>query len=87
MKITEEPKETPTSPTSVEKDNKPKENTPVPTTPVSHYVSQEQSSENKQMLPNTGESPSTLLLTIGLTFIIIGLTILSTVAFSIFRKN
>ena len=87
LKITEEPKETPTSPTSVEKDNKPKENTPVPTTPVSHYVSQEQSSENKQMLPNTGESPSTLLLTIGLTFIIISLTILSTVAFSIFRKN
>ena len=87
LKITEEPKETPTSPTSVEKDNKPKENTPVPTTPVSNYVSQEQSSENKQMLPNTGESPSTLLLTIGLTFIIIGLTILSTVAFSIFRKN
>lgn len=87
LKITEEPKETPTSPTSVEKDNKPKENTPVPTTPMSHYVSQEQSSENKQMLPNTGESPSTLLLTIGLTFIIIGLTILSTVAFSIFRKN
>lgn len=87
LKIIEEPKETPTSPTSVEKDNKPKENTPAPTTPVSNYVSQEQSSENKQMLPNTGESPSTLLLTIGLTFIIIGLTILSTVAFSIFRKN
>ena len=87
LKITEEPKETPTSPTSVEKDNKPKENTPAPTTPVSNYVSQEQSSENKQMLPNTGESPSTLLLTIGLTFITIGLTILSTVAFSIFRKN
>lgn len=87
LKITEEPKETPTSPTSVEKDNKPKENTPAPTTPVSNYVSQEQSSENKQMLPNTGESPSTLLLTIGLTFIIIGLTILSTVASSIFRKN
>lgn len=87
LKITEEPKETPTSPTSVEKDNKPKENTPAPTTPVSNYVSQEQSSENKQMLPNTGESPSTLLLTIGLTFIIIGLTILSTVALSIFRKN
>ena len=87
LKITEEPKETPTSPTSVEKDNKPKENTPAPTTSVSNYVSQEQSSENKQMLPNTGESPSTLLLTIGLTFIIIGLTILSTVAFSIFRKN
>lgn len=87
LKITEEPKETPTSPTSVEKDNKPKENTPAPTTPVSNYVSQEQSSENKQMLPNTGESPSTLLLTIGLTVIIIGLTILSTVAFSIFRKN
>lgn len=87
LKITEEPKETPTSPTSVEKDNKSKENTPAPTTPVSNYVSQEQSSENKQMLPNTGESPSTLLLTIGLTFIIIGLTILSTVAFSIFRKN
>lgn len=87
LKITEEPKETPTTPTSVEKDNKPKENTPVPTTPVSNYVSQEQSSENKQMLPNTGESPSNILLTIGLTFIIIGLTILSTVAFSIFRKN
>ena len=87
LKITEEPKETPTFPTSIEKDNKPKENTPVPTTPVSNYVSQEQSSENKQMLPNTGESPSNILLAIGLTFIIIGLTILSTVAFSIFRKN
>lgn len=56
LKITEEPKETPTTPTSVEKDNKPKENTPAPTTPVSNYVSQEQSSENKQMLPNTGET-------------------------------
>lgn len=87
LKITEEPKETPTNSSTIEKDDKPKENTPVPTTPVSNYVSQEQSSENKQMLPNTGESPSTLLLTIGLTFIIIGLTILSTVAFSIFRKN
>ena len=87
LKITEEPKETPTNSSTIEKDDKPKENTPVPTTPMSNYVSQEQSSENKQMLPNTGESPSTLLLTIGLTFIIIGLTILSTVAFSIFRKN
>ena len=87
LKITEEPKETPTDSSNIEKHNKPKENTPVPTTPVSNYVSQEQNSENKQMLPNTGESPSTLLLTIGLTFIIIGLTILSTVAFSIFRKN
>lgn len=87
LKITEEPKETPTNSSTIEKHNKPKENTPVPTTPVSNYVSQEQSSENKQMLPNTGESSSTLLLTIGLTFIIIGLTILSTVAFSLFRKN
>ena len=87
LKITEEPKETPTTPTSIENDNKPKENTPVPTTPVSNYVSQEQSSENKKMLPNTGESPSTLLLTIGLTFIIIGLTILGVVALSMFRKN
>ena len=87
LKITEDPKETPTNSSTIEKHNKPKENTPVPTTPVSHYVSQEQNSENKQMLPNTGESPSNILLTIGLTFIIIGLTILSTVAFSIFRKN
>lgn len=87
LKITEEPKETPTNSSTIEKHNKPKENTPVPTTPVSNYVSQEQGSENKQMLPNTGESPSTLLLTIGLTFIIIGLTLISTVAFSLFRKN
>ena len=66
LKITEEPKETPTNSTTVDKHNKPKENTPVPTTPVSHSVSQDQNSEHKPMLPNTGESPSTLLFIIGL---------------------
>ena len=113
MKITEEPKETPTTPTSekpVEKNDKPKGNTPVPTTPVPNTpvknssepntpventsvkkvetdIIQKQNSESTKMLPNTGESPSMLLLTIGLTFTIIGLTILSTVAFSLFRKK
>lgn len=87
LKITEEPKETPTDSSTIEKHNKPKENTPVPTTPVSNYVSQEQSSENKQMLPNTGESPSVLLLTTGFLFLITGLTILSALLVRLFRKN
>lgn len=65
----------------------PKENTPVQTIPVSHYVSKEQSSENKQMLPNTGESLSTLLLTTGFLFLITGLTILSVLLVRLFRKN
>ena len=80
LKITEEPKETPTNSSTVEKHNKPKENTPVPTTPVLHSVSQEQNSEHKSMLPNTGESPSILLL-------IIGLTILSASIITLLRKN
>ena len=80
LKITEEPKETPTNSSIVEKHNKPKENTPVPTTPVLHSVSQEQNSEHKSMLPNTGESQSVLLF-------IIGLTILSTSLVALFRKN
>ena len=80
LKIKEEPKETPTKSSTIEKHNKPKENTPVPTTPVSHYVSQEQSSEQKPMLPNTGESSSVLLF-------IIGLTVLSASVFTLLRKN
>ena len=64
LKITEEPKET----------------TPVPTTPVSHSVSQEQNSEHKPMLPNTGESQSVLLF-------IIGLTILSASISTLLRKK
>ena len=80
LKITEEPKETPTKSSTIEKHNKPKENTPVPTTPVSHSVSQEQNSEHKPMLPNTGESQSVLLL-------IIGLTILSASIITLLRKE
>lgn len=80
LKITEEPKETPTNSSTVEKHNKPKENTLVPTTPVSHSVSQEQNSEHKPMLPNTGESQSVLLF-------IIGLTILSASISTLLRKN
>ena len=80
LKITEEPKETPTNSSTVEKHNKPKENTLVPTTPVSHYVSQEQNSEHKPMLPNTGESQSVLLF-------IIGLTILSASISTLLRKK
>lgn len=87
LKIKEEPKETPTDSSTIEKHNKPKENTPVQTIPVSHYVSKEQSSENKQMLPNTGESLSTLLLTTGFLFLITGLTILSVLLVRLFRKN
>ena len=80
LKITEEPKETPTNSSTVEKHNKPKENTPVPTTPVSHSVSQEQNSKHKPMLPNTGESQSVLLF-------IIGLTILSASISTLLRKK
>ena len=80
LKITEEPKKTPTNSSTVEKHNKPKENTPVPTTPVLHSVSQEQNSEHKSMLPNTGESQSVLLF-------IIGFTILSTSLVALFHKN
>lgn len=80
LKIMEEPKETPTNSSTVEKHNKPKENTPVPTTPVSHSVSQEQNSEHKSMLPNTGESQSVLLF-------IIGLTILSASISTLLRKK
>lgn len=87
LKIKEEPKETPTDSSTIEKHNKSKENTPVQTIPVSHYVSKEQSSENKQMLPNTGESLSTLLLTTGFLFLITGLTILSVLLVRLFRKN
>lgn len=108
LKIMEEPKETPTTPTSekpVDKNNEPKENTSVTTTPVKdsseknipventkvekveNDVIQKQNSESTKTLPNTGESPSNILLTIGLTFTTIGLTILSTLAFKLLRKN
>ena len=49
LKITEEPKETPTSPTSekpVEKNDKPKGNTPVPTTPVPNTPVKNSSEQN-----------------------------------------
>ena len=82
------------------KDNTPVPNTPVknssePNTPVENTkvekvendVAQKQNSENTKTLPNTGESPSNILLTIGLTFTTIGLTILSTLAFKLLRKN
>lgn len=87
LKIKEEPKETPTESSTIEKHNKPKENTPVPTTPMSHYVSQKQSPKNKPMLPNTGESSSVLLLTTGFLFLATGLTILSMLLVRLFRKN
>ena len=82
------------------KDNTPVPNTPVknssePNTPVENTkvekvendVAQKQNSENTKTFPNTGESPSNILLTIGLTFTTIGLTILSTLAFKLLRKN
>ena len=113
LKITEEPKETPTTPTSekpVEKNDKPKGNTPVstthvpntpvknssePNTPVENTsvekvetdIIQKQNSESTKTLPNTGESTSNILLTIGLTFTTIGLTILSNLAFTLLRKD
>lgn len=113
LKITEEPKETPTTPTSekpVEKNDKPKGNTPVSTTPVPNTpvknssepntpventsmekvetdIIQKQNSESAKTLPNTGESPSNILLIIGLTFTAIGLTILSKLAFTLLRKD
>lgn len=93
-------KETPTNSSTIEKHNKPKEYTPVPitsitqvsTTSVSNYVSQEQGSEeqiseHKPMLPNTGESLSVLLLIIGLTTFAVGFTILSTSLITLLRKN
>lgn len=65
--------------------NIPVENTKVEK--VENDVIQKQNSENTKTLPNTGESPSNILLTIGLTFTAIGLTILSTLAFKLLRKN
>ena len=65
-------------------------NTPVENTSVEKVetdVIQKQNSESAKTLPNTGESPSNILLTIGLTFTTIGLTILSKLALTLLRKN
>lgn len=65
-------------------------NTPVENNSVEKVendVIQKQKSESTKTLPNTGESPSTILLTIGLTFTVIGLTILSKLAFTLLRKK
>lgn len=82
------------------KGNTPVPTTPVPNTPVKNSseqntsvekvetdVIQKQNSESTKTLPNTGESPSNILLIIGLTFTTIGLTILSKLAFTLLRKN
>lgn len=66
------------------------QNTPVENTSVEKVetdVIQKQNSESTKTLPNTGESPSNILLTIGLTFTAIGLTILSKLAFTLLRKD
>lgn len=67
--------------------NSSEQNTPVENTSVENDVIQKQNSESEKTLPNTGESPSNILLTIGLTFTAIGLTILSKLAFTLLRKN
>lgn len=70
--------------------NSSEQNTPVENTSVEKVetdIIQKQNSESAKTLPNTGESPSNILLTIGLTFTAIGLTILSKLAFTLLRKN
>lgn len=70
--------------------NSSEQNTPVENTSVEKVetdVIQKQNSESTKTLPNTGESPSNILLIIGLTFTTIGLTILSKLAFKLLRKN
>ena len=70
--------------------NSSEQNTPVENTSVEKVetdVIQKQNSESTKTLPNTGESPSNILLTIGLTFTAIGLTILSKLALTLLRKN
>lgn len=79
---------TPVPNTPVKNSSEP--NTPVENTSVEKVetdIIQKQNSESAKTLPNTGESPSNILLTIGLTFTTIGLTILSTLAFKLLRKN
>ena len=79
---------TPVPNTPVKNSSEP--NTPVENTSVEKVetdVIQKQNSESAKTLPNTGESPSNILLTIGLTFTVIGLTILSKLAFTLLRKN
>lgn len=85
----DKPKDNTPVPTTPVKDSSEK-NIPVENTKVEKVendVIQKQNSENTKTLPNTGESPSNILLTIGLTFTAIGLTILSTLAFKLLRKN
>ena len=70
--------------------NSSEQNTPIENTKVEKVetdIIQKQNSESTKTLPNTGESPSNILLTIGLTFTAIGLTILSKLAFTLLRKN
>lgn len=72
---------TPVPNTPVKNSSEP--NTPVENTSVEKVetdVIQKQNSESTKTLPNTGESPSTLLF-------IIGLTVLSASVFTILRKN
>lgn len=79
---------TPVPNTPVKNSSEP--NTPVENTSVEKLetdVIQKQNSESAKTLPNTGESPSNILLTIGLTFTTIGLTILSKLALTLLRKN
>jgi lpxtg cell wall surface protein, collagen binding domain protein len=70
--------------------NSSEQNTPVENTSMEKVetdVIQKQNSESTKTRPNTGESPSNILLTIGLTVTAIGLTILITLAFKLLRKN
>lgn len=63
--------------------NSSEQNTPIENTSVEKVetdVIQKQNSESTKTLPNTGESPSTLLF-------IIGLTVLSASVFTLLRKN
>ena len=106
LKITEEPKETPTTPTSekpVEKNDKPKGNTSVPTTPVPN-TPVKNSSEQNTPVENTkvekvetdviqkqnSENTKTLPNTgesPSALLFIIGLTVLSASVFTLLRKN
>jgi lpxtg cell wall surface protein, collagen binding domain protein len=85
----DKPKDNTPVPTTPVKDSSEK-NIPVENSKVEKVendVIQKQNSENTKTLPNTGESSSNILLTIGLTFTAIGLTILSKLAFTLLRKN
>lgn len=85
----DKPKDNTPVPTTPVKDSSEK-NIPVENSKVEKVetdIVQKQNSESAKTLPNTGESASNILLTIGLTFTTIGLTILSKLAFKLLRKN